>query len=120
MRKTGDTWVADMRHYLDEEGCLGDMPTPALNLALHFGAIVAWMTSHLPVKAEPTNVVCRRRPGRRRCRGEIYAGFGMDLQAIEWYCPECGDNGLIYGWEGSPWDRGVWHGEPVAPGITRA
>lgn len=106
MRRIGNPWVTDMRHYLDEQGCLVDMPTPALNLALHFGAIVAWMTSHALVEAEPTNVVCRRSPGRRRCPGEICADFRMDSEAIEWYCPECGDNGVIWGWKGSPWDRG--------------
>ena len=46
----GNTWIVDMRHYLDEE--TGDLPeslpTPVLNLALFFGSIVAWVTDHLP------------------------------------------------------------------------
>jgi hypothetical protein len=46
MRRTiGNTWVTDMRHYLDEAGPIGDMPGPALSLALFLGAIVAWVTS---------------------------------------------------------------------------
>jgi hypothetical protein len=45
----GDTWVADMRHYLDDEGTLSDrLPGPALNLALFLGSIVGWVTSHEP------------------------------------------------------------------------
>ena len=68
-------WVVDMRHYLDEE--IGDLPETiperALNLAVFFGAIVAWVTNHLPEDAWLTNVPCRRRPGRRPCRGEIIA-----------------------------------------------
>ena len=38
-------WVTDMRHFLTEDECLAEMPNQALSLALHFGAIVAWMTS---------------------------------------------------------------------------
>ena len=35
---------ADLRHYLDDDGNLPDMHPRALNLALHQGAIVEWMT----------------------------------------------------------------------------
>lgn len=39
-----------MRHCLDDKtGDLPDrLPPPALNLALFFGSIVAWVTDHLP------------------------------------------------------------------------
>jgi hypothetical protein len=65
-------WVVDMRHYLDEEtGDLPDaIPERVLSLAIFFGAIVAWVTDHLPEDDEHTNVPCRRSPGRRRCRGK--------------------------------------------------
>jgi len=101
------TLVADLRHYLDEDGTLPHLPPSVLNLALHQGAIVEWMTMVLPGdEIVVTNVYCRRRPKRRRCRGQIHARFqGVD-DAIAWACPVCGDNGVIYGWEGSRWDRG--------------
>jgi hypothetical protein len=98
------TWMTDMRHYLDERGDLAPKPGPAMNLALFMGSIVAWATSH----AEPrvrTNVACRRSPGRVRCRGEILAAPGDEPGRIVWECPECGDNGITYGWEGTRWDR---------------
>ena len=48
LKPTG--WVVDMRHYLDEE--TGDLPSAiperVLSLAIFFGAIVAWVTDHLP------------------------------------------------------------------------
>jgi hypothetical protein len=44
-RTIGNTWVTDMRHYLDRAGAMVDMPGPALNLALFLGAIVAGVTS---------------------------------------------------------------------------
>ena len=102
----GGTWVVDMRHYLDETGSLGDMPSRVVHLALYFGSIVAWMTSH-PDGAQPTNVVCRRSPGRRPCTGEIAASYEDDRSVIAWACPFCGDKGFIHGWEGTMWDRGA-------------
>jgi hypothetical protein len=101
----GDTWVTDMRHYLDEDGCLGEMTNQALNLALFFGSIVGWMTSHETDPSLPSNVPCRRSPGHSRCVGEIYASFEVDPRGISWFCPLCLDNGLIHGWEGTLWDR---------------
>lgn len=62
----GSTWVTDMRHYLDADGAIGDMPGPALSLALFLGAVVAWVTSGRSAAAPRTHVPCRRSPGRRR------------------------------------------------------
>lgn len=65
-------WVVDMRHYIDED--TGDLPEViperVLSLAIFFGAIVTWVTDHLPEGDEHTNVPCRRSPGRRRCHGD--------------------------------------------------
>lgn len=101
----GDTWVTDMRHFLDERGDLAAMPAPALKLALHLGSIVGWMTSRSIEGPERTNVSCRRSPGRVPCRGEIHALFEARGGAILWECPLCGDNGRIDGWQESRWDR---------------
>jgi hypothetical protein len=105
LKPTG--WVVDMRHNLDEEtGDLPDaIPERVLSLAIFVGAIVAWLTDHLPGGDEYSNVPCRRSPGRRRCRGEIIAGRDRTSGYIAWHCPLCGDNGLIHGWEDTPWDR---------------
>ena len=100
-------WVMDMRHYLDEK--TGDLPEAipvrVLTLAVFFGAIVAWVTDHLPQGDWLTNVPCRRSPGRRRCRGDIVAELDQASAHIVWHCPLCGDNGLIHGWEATLWDR---------------
>lgn len=112
------SYVTDLWHFLDDDGRLPEsLPEPALNLALHQGAIVEWMTAVLLEDIEVTNVACRRRPRRRRCRGRIVARFKPDGAAIEWRCPACGDNGIIYGWAGTPWDRSepLPHGEDALP-----
>ncbi len=114
-------WVVDMRHYLDED--TGDLPVTlpdrVLSLATFFGAIVAWVTDHLPAGDADTNVPCRRRPARRRCHGEIMATLDRTSGSIVWHCPLCGDNGWIHGWEDTRWDRqpgaGTW---PATPSST--
>lgn len=102
-----DTWITDMRHYLDGDGLLAvaDLPGPALNLALFQGSIVAWITSAAGRNNPRTNVYCRRSPCRQRCPGEIHAVLEEGPDRILWECPICGDKGLITGWEGTEWDR---------------
>lgn len=103
--RTGNTWITDMRHFLDESGSMPDMPGPALNLALFLGSIVAWVTSGRAAADIRTNVSCRRSPAHQRCRGLIEAGLTENGTAVEWWCPVCGDDGVTRGWEGTPWDR---------------
>lgn len=78
------------------------------DLALHHRAIVEWMSSRTVSGIEPTNVFCRRKPGRTRCQERIEAFFGCETEGIVWLCPEGGDNGLIHSWEGTAWDRREW------------
>jgi hypothetical protein len=119
----GNTWVVDMRHYLDEKtGDLPDsLPGRVLSLALFFGSIVSWVTDHLPEGDWHTNVPCRRSPGRKRCLGEIFAELDADALYIVWHCSVCGDNGLIHGWEATFWNRqGGARAEPSErPPLTR-
>ncbi len=50
-----DTWITDLRHFLDESGELPeDLPGPALKLALFQGSIVSWMTAGTGVEAQPS------------------------------------------------------------------
>jgi len=102
----GNTWVTDMRHFLDEEGLLAEaLPARGMNIALFLGSIVGWVTSHPQGTYEWTNVPCRRSPGHKRCLGEIIASLDSSSEAITWECRMCGDNGIISGWQDTTWDR---------------
>jgi hypothetical protein len=114
-------WVVDMRHYIDED--TGDLPEViperVVSLAIFFGAIVAWVTDHLPEGDEHTNVPCRRSPGRRRCRGDIIAQLDRSSGYMGWQCPLCGDHGTIHGWQDTLWNRaGAQHRQSTAPPST--
>lgn len=100
-----DTWITDLRHYLDDDGDLAPLPNQALNIALHLCSIVEWMTSLPQRDIHATNVTCRRSPGRKRCTGPIHANFIENGSVIRWSCLICGDNGIIRGWQETRWDR---------------
>ena len=55
----GNTWITDLRHYLDHRGAMANLPGPALSLALFLGSIVAWVTSRRSPADQRTNVPCR-------------------------------------------------------------
>ena len=103
----GDTLIADLRHYLEEDGTLARMPKPAELLAKHLCTLVEVVTSRRSDNLDKiTNVPCRRRPGHKPCPGFIIAFIPDDEPTvIRWGCPCCDDNGYIRGWEDSLWDR---------------
>jgi hypothetical protein len=94
--------VVDLRHFLAPSGAIAQMPAPARRLAEYFAAIVLDATANLDGLP---SVRCRRRPARKPCSGMLEAfPDPEEHRAIVWYCPECGDHGVIRGWEGSLWD----------------
>ena len=99
--------ITDMRHYLDAAGDLPELPAPALDLALHLGAIVGWVSRWPSEHIGPTNVPCRKRRKGRRCPGEILARLVSSTGTIEWTCPVCTDCGTITGWEATIWDKSI-------------
>ena len=99
--------VADIRHYLGKDLSIIDLPAPAARIRDYLGSIVEAVTSRNPQQEDyVTSVRCRRRPGHRRCDGEIIACFDeTEPSAIKWFCPFCGDGGYIRGWQATAWDR---------------
>jgi hypothetical protein len=47
---------------------------------------------------------CQRRPGHRACPGHMAVSRTDIPASIHWRCTSCGDEGIISGWEGSPFD----------------
>jgi hypothetical protein len=103
----GNSWVTDLRHFLNEDGSVAEMPRSTLKLANYFGRIVKAVTSRNK-DVVATGIRCRRRPGHKSCSGEIIASIDYQQNSvIVWSCPICGDNGTISGWEGTVWDWSV-------------
>ena len=113
-------FVSDLRHYLDLSD---DVPMPAQRMAAQLGRIVRGASAH-PVGTDGVSAVgCTRRPNRRPCDGFMMVSRRRNGE-IAWGCSACGDEGLISGWENSPFDLSDLDdsyaaGEPVVLLVAR-
>ena len=48
---------------------------------------------------------CRNIVDENTCFGDIEVWVDFDTHQIGWECIECGNEGFISNWEGTPWDR---------------
>jgi hypothetical protein len=89
-------------------------------MAEHLALIVRVATAGDPGCWRVSALACRRRPGRRPCPGHL-AVLCTDIPpSIEWRCTSCQDEGVISGWERSPFDL-RFHGTNFRPtGAVRA
>ena len=97
--------IADMRHYLGDDLSLIELHAEATRLRDYLGSIIAVVTLRNSYETDSeTPIRCRRRPGHKRCKGNIIAYFDeTEPSAIKWGCYFCGDSGYISGWEGTFW-----------------
>lgn len=95
------TWVVDLRHCIGDDGECAGMPDPVFAVASFMFAVVEWVTA---VGRGPEGTLTKV-SGRRRCRGPILAHIVPSDEAIAWTCASCGENGVIYHWQHTLWDR---------------
>lgn len=69
------------------------------------GAIVSASTFAPPGDEIDTNLRCRKRPERKQCHGLIRVQLQEEPVELRWWCPVCGDGGVIHNWKGIPWKR---------------
>ena len=102
---------ADLRHFLDLPD---DAPGPARRLATQLGDLVRAATAAEPGPAWVSALPCRRRPGHRACPGQMMLRRPDREAPIVFECTDCGDGGLISGWQDSPYDRSDHRHLPAA------
>lgn len=94
-------FVSDLRHFLDLPG---DAPGPAYKMAERLGDIVRAGTSGDVGSTWISALGCYRRPGRRPCPGRLALLRDSVEGPIQWRCTSCGDDGVVSGWQDSPFD----------------
>jgi hypothetical protein len=97
-------YVTDMRHFAGMDELVGPQFAPAKRFAAYLGGVVSAATVHPPGEVIATGLACHRRPGHKPCSGWLLVRRAEAAARIEWACPVCSDEGVISGWEGSPWD----------------
>ncbi len=106
-------FVSDLRHFLDLPD---DVPAPARRMAEHLSLIVRAATAGDAGLGWVSALRCGRRPGRQPCPGRV-AVLRIDVPpSVEWQCTSCGDEGVISGWEHSPFDLRGHTTDFVRPG----
>ena len=100
--------VADLRHFLNMPDWA---PGPARRLADELITIVRAATAGDAGAAWISALECRRRPGHRTCTGSISIVRTEVPALIRWWCTSCADAGTINGWERTPFDLRLQHGE---------
>jgi hypothetical protein len=111
-----EMFVSDLRHFLDVPDYA---PAPARRMAEHLTLVVRAATAGDTGLRWVSAVKCQRRPGHRACAGYI-AVFRTDVPpSIQWSCTACGDEGVISGWEGSPFDLRARAHDAVRRGSRR-
>ncbi|MGQ0826704.1 MAG: hypothetical protein ACT4OX_17045 [Actinomycetota bacterium] len=99
--RSREMFVSDLRHFLDLPD---DVPGPARRMAERLTSIVRAATAGDAGAEWVSALPCDRRPGRRPCPGHMVV-LRTDVPAsIAWRCTSCGDEGVISGWEQSPYD----------------
>jgi hypothetical protein len=79
-------------------------------MAEHLSLIVRCATAGDAGISWVSALPCKRRPRRQPCTGSIEVFRSAVPPTIQWRCTSCGDEGVISGWEESPFDlrpRGV-------------
>jgi hypothetical protein len=110
-------FVSDLRHFLDLPP---DVPGPARRMADHLTLIVRAATAGEAGVTWASALTCSRRPGRRPCQGHLALVRTEVPPSIEWRCTSCGDDGIISGWERSPFDLRPGSRDRACVDATRA
>lgn len=102
-------FVSNLGHFLDLPD---DVPGPARKMAERLTSIVRAATAGDAGSEWVSALPCDRRPGRRPCPGHM-AVLRTDVPpSIAWWCTSCGDEGVISGWERTPYDFRPRHPRP--------
>ncbi|MBU2495572.1 MAG: hypothetical protein KJ935_03610 [Candidatus Omnitrophica bacterium] len=95
-------YVANIRHFLDKNGDFPNiMPNPARKMAIFLTRIISSATEAFLKDRVLVSMQCNR----KGCHEEILVWLDDLNKDIEWFCPECGDNGFISNWRGTKWDK---------------
>lgn len=109
-------FVSDLRHFLDLSD---DVAGPARRMAERLTLIVRAATAGSSGAEWVSALPCDRRPGHRPCPGHL-ALLRVDVPpSIAWRCTSCGDEGVISGWERSPFDLRPRHARQESADMRR-
>jgi hypothetical protein len=97
--------ITNIQHFLDENGEVPDLPFEAQELLNFLSAIVEAATIAYDRPITLAGIKCRNIIKGKPCSGEIEVWVYAENNEIGWECLDCGEEGVITHWEGTPWDK---------------
>ena len=95
-------YITNIQHLLDASAKMRkEMPKEARELIGFLSLIIDITTKNLPLTLTQTDISCFE----KGCSGIIKTAFRPDTEEIHWYCPDCENEGIIGGWQGTKWDN---------------
>jgi len=95
-------YISNMLHFLDETGNIPkQMPKEAKELASFLALVVDATTKTMPSTLTSTGIRCFK----KGCHGLIKSSMRLATNEINWYCPDCEEEGLISEWHATKWDN---------------
>jgi hypothetical protein len=95
-------YITNIQHLLDASAKMPkEMPKEARELIGFLILIIDTTTKNLPHTLTHTDIRCFE----KGCSGIIKTALRPDTEEIHWFCPDCENEGLISGWQGTKWDN---------------
>jgi hypothetical protein len=95
--------VVDIRHLLNESLTGPELPQLKFKVRI-LTEIITYATGKEAGVSVDVLPRCWREPKRIPCAGKLETSINHKKKQIHWWCPECGDEGVVTGWEGLVWD----------------
>jgi hypothetical protein len=97
--------ITNIKHFLDEDGEVANLTLEAQELFSFLIDVVESATIDYARPVALAETKCRSVVDGKICQGEIEVWVYAEDNHIGWECLECGEEGVVTQWEGTPWDR---------------
>ena len=97
--------ITNIQHFMDGSKAAKKLTKEAKELLTFLAAIIEAATIAYGQPMTVSTAACRKDINGQTCFGNIEIWVDVATNHIGWKCVECGDDGVISHWEGTPWDK---------------
>lgn len=100
--------TTNIQHFLNDSGLVpDDLSEKTKNLVDMLGSLIAAVSANRELHLVGQHFKCQRIIERKKCRGELTAWVDQTStnKAINWFCGECGEGGIVENWQKTIFDR---------------
>jgi len=95
--------ITNIQHFLGENGEVPELPPEAMELLRYLSAIIEAATIEYARPITFADTKCRSVINGKSCPKDIEVWVYAENNQIGWECLECGEEGVITNWGGTPY-----------------